>query len=77
MRRLSDGERSVESYLRMWRASKRLQLPAWWIQVAPRESASFWREVEVLRKKAGVRRDDVTGMTMIINELKSQHYKHR
>jgi hypothetical protein len=77
MRKLSAEQRSVELYLRRWRSKKKLTIPSWWSQIAPRQTASFWREAEARRKEAGVHRGDVSGMTYIINVLRSEHERHR
>lgn len=71
MRHLSSEQCSVERYIQQWHKSKKTQVPSWWLGLAPRQTTAFWRAVEAMRKEAGVTRGDVSGMTYIINQLRS------
>jgi hypothetical protein len=71
MRHLSSEQRSVERYVQQWQKGRKLQVPSWWLGLAPRQTASFWRAAEAMRKESNVTRGDVSGMTYIINQLRS------
>jgi hypothetical protein len=71
MRRLSSDQRSAEEYVKRWQKARKLTLPSWWFSLAPRQTASFWRAAEAMRKEAGVHRGEVSGMTYIIHTLRS------
>lgn len=74
MRQVSADQRSAARYVRRWQRAKSLNLPSWWIALAPRQTAAFWRAAEAMRKESGVHRGDVSGMTYIINLLRSPHH---
>ena len=76
MRQLVAKQRDAGEMLRQFKRSKKLTVPSWWFSIAPRQTASFWREVDRRRREAGVQTWDTSGMTYIINQLRSSYERH-
>jgi hypothetical protein len=63
-------------YAMRLRKSRKLSIPSWWMKLAPRQTAAFWRRVDFLRKESGVPTWDTAAITLIINQTRSSHERH-
>lgn len=70
MRQVSSAQ-PEHQYAVRWRRSRKLTVPSWWLRLAPRQTASFWRRVDFLRKESAVPTWDVAAITHIINQVRS------
>jgi hypothetical protein len=70
MRQVSSEQLSAK-YLRQWRRAKVMQIPSWWRALAPCKGVRFWNAVESMRKDSKVQKWDTSGMTYIIDLLRS------